>query len=65
MYYYLSKQGFGGNTSSKNVRKKILYKFLKGMLTAEIANIKKKVFLVFPIYKGAKYKNGCYYQRNI
>ena len=25
----------------------------------------KKNFFVFPIYKRARYKNGCYYQRNI
>ena len=30
------------------------------------SKIQKKNFLfVFPIYKRVKYKNGCYYQRNI
>ena len=45
-------------------KKKILYKVLEGILTAKIAN-KNYFFFVFPIYKRAKYKNGCYYQRNI
>ena len=33
-----------------------------GIITAKIASIK-KFFFVFLIYKGAKYKNGCYYQK--
>ena len=34
---------FGGNTYSKNISKKILYKVLEGILTAKIANKKKKI----------------------
>ena len=46
-----------GNTYSKNI-KKILYKTLKGILTAKIANIETFfVFFDFPIYKRDKYKN--------
>ena len=48
----------------KNI-KKMLYKVLEGILTAKIANTKCLFFFVFSIYKRAKYKNGCYYQRNI
>ena len=47
------------------ISKKILYKVLEGILTTKIANTKFLFFFVFPIYKRAKYKNGCYYQRNI
>ena len=37
-------EDFGGDTYSKNIRKKILYKVLEGILTAKIANIKKNFF---------------------
>ena len=40
------KQVFGRNTYSKNIKIKILYKILDGILTEKIANIK-KFFLSF------------------
>ena len=53
---------------STKKKKEILYKVLEGILTAKIANTKFLfiyLYFVFPIYKKAKYKNGCYYQRNM
>ena len=52
------------DTYSKNNKIKILYKDLEGVLTAKIGNMK-KFFFVFPVYKRARYKNGCYYQKSI
>ena len=37
-------QEFGGNTCNKNIKIKILYKVLEGILTAKIAN---KTFYLF------------------
>ena len=47
-------EDFGGDTYSKNIRKKILYKVLEGIVTGKIANI----FFVFPMYKKTRCKNG-------
>ena len=40
-------QGFRGVTYSKNIKKKILYKILEGILTAKIANTKFLGFFYF------------------
>ena len=47
------------------ISKKLLYMVLEGIIAAKIRNTKMFFFFVFPIYKRAKYKNGCYCQRNI
>ena len=46
-----------GILAAKISEKKILCQVLERILTAKIANIKKKFFFVFSIYKRAIYKN--------
>ena len=46
-------------------KKKTLQGF-EGDTYSKNSSIKKfYFFFVFPIYKRARYKNGCYYQRNV
>ena len=48
----------------KNIKKNTFQSF-GGDTYSKNSKYKIFIFFVFPIYKRAKYKNDCYYQRNI
>ena len=56
-------QGLEGLLTAKISEKKYFTRFWRGYLQQKYQII--FFFFVFPIYKEAKCKNGCYYQRNI
>ena len=64
LIYYFSNKSLEGYLQQKYQNKNTLQGFGGGTYSKN-SKYKETFFLVFPMYKKAKYKNGCYYQRNI